>query len=129
MAYGEGTMLHGHRIVSHAGELHKHGVAIRDGDRIDDRSALYAIQRVRQIDLMCPGIHEALLRQGLHEAFEGLVEPPVAGRPHYARHRKLQGGAQDTGVSTVWSLYGPTAIRWCRNCAAITLLTSVYNSA
>ena len=91
--------------------------------------ALHATQRVRQIDLMCPGIHKALLRHGLHEAFEGLVEPPVAGRPHYARHRKLQGGVQDTGVSTVWILYGPTAIRWCRNCAAITILTSVYNSA
>jgi hypothetical protein len=36
MSYGEGTMLHRRRIVSHAGELHKPGVAIRDGDGIDD---------------------------------------------------------------------------------------------
>jgi hypothetical protein len=104
-------MVHGRRIVSHAEELHNPGVAIRDRDRIDDSSALHATQRVRQIDLMCPGIHEALLRQGLHEAFEGLVEPPVAGRRHYTRRWKLQGGAQTTGVSTAWILYGPAAIR------------------
>jgi hypothetical protein len=55
-------MLHGRRIVSHAGELRKPGVAIRDGDGIDYRSALHATQTVQQVDLMCPGINEAPLR-------------------------------------------------------------------
>jgi hypothetical protein len=38
---------------------------------------------------------EGTLRQGLHEPFEGLVEPPIEGGPCHPGYFKLQIGPQD----------------------------------
>jgi hypothetical protein len=97
-AHGEDCMHLERRIRPSAGTLLTQGVTHPDRRGIDDVPILHATEWSRHIDWLRSGISDGTLRQSRHEAFEGLSEPPLEGRPCDRWHLTLQVGPQDVGL-------------------------------